>query len=286
MMRHQSTGESRSGLRYWSPAERLGIAALALSVPLAFISSQLVVGVLAAFVLVCIVMPFFPGVSFFFPVIGRGPDTSAGVCLSFDDGPDPVATPAVLTLLRRHGLQATFFVTGERAERYPELIDAIVAGGHSIGNHSFSHDAYIMFRCSAALVAEIESTQRVLAVHGIKPHVFRPPVGILTPRYIEALRRTGLTAVTFSRRAGDRGNRCIRGLAGRILRRLRPGDIVLLHDTAPQRPGDLELWLAEIGLLISGIGQQGLAVVPLATVLGRLAMSAATVGDESPDEQG
>ncbi|MCB2217222.1 polysaccharide deacetylase family protein [Desulfofustis glycolicus] len=283
MIRRQPPGESGSGLRYWSPAERLGIAVFALSVPLAFISSQLVIGVLAIFVLVCAIIPFFPGVSFFFPVIGRGPDASAGICLSFDDGPDPVATPAVLALLRQHRLQAVFFVTGERAERYPHLIDALLADGHSIGNHSYSHDNFIMFRSEARLSAEIELTQRVLGAHGIRPHFFRPPVGINTPRYVEPLRQSGLTAVTFSRRAGDRGNRKIHGLSGRILRRLRPGDIVLLHDTAPRRVVDLSLLLAEIERLISGIEQRGLAIIPVATLLGRPAMSVLTKTAEQAD---
>jgi peptidoglycan-N-acetylglucosamine deacetylase len=276
MIRLRPDSGSGCGRRRWSPAERLGIAVLALSPALVIISPRLAIAVWAAFVLICLVMPFFPGQSFFFPVISRGPKGATGVSLSFDDGPDPESTPAVLTLLRRHRLRVIFFVTGERAERYPELIDALLADGHSIGNHSYSHDKLIMFRRSATLVAEIDSTQRVLGAHGVRPHFFRPPVGILTPRYLEALRRTGLTAVTFSRRAGDRGNRRIRGLAGRILRRLRPGDIVLLHDTAPRRPGDLSLWLGEIERLITGIGQRGVAIVPLATLLGRPALSVLT----------
>lgn len=285
MIQRQPTGDSGAG-RYWSPAERLGIAVFTLSVVLAFVSPHSVAGVLAAFVLVCAVMPFFPGISFFFPVIGRGPNTSAGVSLSFDDGPDPVATPAVLALLRKHRVQAVFFVTGERAERYPHLIDALLADGHSIGNHSYSHDNLIMFRSDARLSAEIESTQRVLGAHGIRPHFFRPPVGINTPRYIEPLRQSGLIAVTFSRRAGDRGNRQVRGLSGRILRRLRPGDIVLLHDTAPRRSGDLPLLLAEVDLLISGIKQRDLVILPLTTLLGRPAMSALTKTTDPVDRGG
>lgn len=274
---------SGHGLRHWSPAERLGLAVLVLSPVLVFISPRLAIAVLAAFVLICLVMPFFPGQAFFFPVISRGPKGASGVSLSFDDGPDPVSTPALLPLLRRHRIRAIFFVTGERAERYPELIDALLADGHDIGNHSYSHDNYIMFRRSTTVAAEIDSTQRVLDAHGVRPHFFRPPVGIMTPRYLEALRRTGLTAVTFSRRAGDRGNRRIRGLAGRILRRLRPGDIVLLHDTVPRRAGDLALWLGEIERLISGIDQRGMAIVPLATLLGRPALSTGAGTADSAD---
>ncbi|MBE0584916.1 MAG: polysaccharide deacetylase family protein [Desulfofustis sp.] len=198
---------------------------------------------------------------------------SPDVCLSFDDGPDPVSTPALLTLLRQHRIRAIFFVTGERAKRHPRLIEAMLADGHSIGNHSYSHDNFIMFRSSARLVEEIESTQRVLGAHGLRPRLFRPPVGILTPRYSKALRQTGLIAVTFSRRAGDRGNRNIRGLAERILRRLQPGDIVLLHDTAPRRSGDLQLWLNEMEQLISGIGQRHLAIVPMETLIGQPVMT-------------
>jgi peptidoglycan-N-acetylglucosamine deacetylase len=273
MTGRQASSGFVSDSRNWSPAEWLGIATFAVALALAVFSPRLVVVPLAAFVLICLVLPFFPGVSFFFPVISRGVAGLPDVCLSFDDGPDPVSTPALLTLLRRYRIRAVFFVTGERAQRHPTLIKALLADGHSIGNHSYSHDNFIMFRSCATLIEEIESTQRVLGAHGFRPRFFRPPVGIMTPRYIKALRQTGLIAVTFSRRAGDRGNRNIRGLAGRILRRLRPGDIVLLHDTAPRRTGDLQLWLHEVEQLISGIGQRQMTIVPMETLIGQPAMT-------------
>ena len=68
------------------------------------------------------------------------------VALTFDDGPDPVSTPALLELLARYNVQATFYVTGRRAEQYPQLIRRIVSRGHTIGNHSYTHDNFIMFQ--------------------------------------------------------------------------------------------------------------------------------------------
>lgn len=225
---------------------------------------------LAGFVLACLLLPLFPGVPFFFPVISRG--RPVGVCLSFDDGPDPLSTPPLLRLLREHGLPATFFVTGERAARHPHLIAAILDGGHTLGNHSYSHDNWIMFRQPATIMGEIAATQAVLAQSGQLPALFRPPVGILTSRYATPLHAAGLQALTFSRRARDMGNRRVRGMAGRILRGLRSGDIILLHDTPPRSGNSLDSWLAEVGQIIEGCRARGLAIVSLETLIGRAVM--------------
>ena len=228
---------------------------------------------LAGFVLACLLLPLFPGVPFFFPVISRG--RPVGVCLTFDDGPDPLSTPPLLALLHEHGVRATFFVTGARAERYPQLIAAILDNGHTLGNHSFTHDDWIMFRKPATIIAEITATQAVLAQSGRKPNLFRPPVGILTSRYADPLHATGLQALTFSRRARDMGNRRIRGMAGRILGNLRSGDIILLHDTQPRSGNTLESWLAEVGRIIDGCQARGLAIVPLEALIGQAVMQPA-----------
>jgi peptidoglycan/xylan/chitin deacetylase (PgdA/CDA1 family) len=230
---------------------------------------HLAVWPLAAFVLACLLLPLAATVPFFFPVISRG--RRVGVSLTFDDGPDPLSTPPLLALLARHRVRATFFVTGERARRYPELLAAILAHGHALGNHSFTHDNWIMFRRPAFIQDEILATQQAIASTGVVPTLFRPPVGILTPAYGPALRASGLAALTFSRRARDMGNRRIRGMAGRILRRLYSGDIILLHDTPPRR-GGLDGWLAEIDGIIAGCRARELAILPLEILIDRPVM--------------
>ncbi len=255
--------------RSFSPAEWFGFVALGagcLLVLAGFAKTAIVV--LAGFVFVCLIMPFCSGTSFFFPVISRGRAGVQGVALSFDDGPDPVATPALLDQLRAFAVPATFFVTGEHARRYPALVKRILADGHAIGNHSESHDPLIMFRGVATLVHEMEQTQAILMRFGIRPLVFRPPVGILSPRYGPALQRTNLKAVTFNRRARDLGNRRVSGLADRIVTGIKAGDIVLLHDAAPRGNTDVPSLLDEIAKVLHGLKYRGLPVIPLETVIG------------------
>lgn len=235
---------------------------------------------LSLFVLACAIFPFFPRASFFFPVISRGRSAEHSVSLTFDDGPNPVSTRPLLRLLAERRVVATFFVTGAHSRRYPEIIREIVAEGHSVGNHSYSHDNFIMFRGPRTLVREIEDTQESLAGLGFVPAVFRPCVGITTPGYADALHHTGLAAVNFSRRARDMGNRRIRGLARRILGPLRAGDIILLHDAPPPLPENFQPWLAEVEGIISGIQAKGMRVAPLAELIERPVMTAVESMDQ------
>jgi peptidoglycan/xylan/chitin deacetylase (PgdA/CDA1 family) len=271
----QPSSRPRPGL---TPAEWSGLAALALTLLLLPLSARLALLPPAAFVLLCLAAPFFPGVGFFLPVVSRGRSGRPAVALTFDDGPDPQTTARLLELLARHGAPATFFVTGTKAEGHPELIRAILERGHTIGNHSYSHDNLIMFKSTDALTREIQLAQEAFQRLGFRPLAFRPPVGVTNPRLAEALARTGLYVVNFSRRAGDRGNRCVTRLSRRILTGLRPDDIVMLHDVAPRDAAGAEVWLSEVERILAGIRAQGLAVLPLSELVQRPVMAPACAG--------
>jgi hypothetical protein len=109
--------------------------------------------------------------------------------------------------------------------------------------------------------------------------VFRPPAGITSPRLGPVLDRLGMTAVSFSRRALDLGNRRIAGTALRILGRVRPGDIILLHDSSPGKTGS-DLFLRELESLLRGLEDRGLSVIPLERLIGRPVME--TFGNKEP----
>lgn len=219
----------------FSLAEKTGALALLSGLLLSFFWPIAAAIPLFCFLLCCLVAPFVSGVGFFLPVISRGNPQNNRVSLTFDDGPSPVSTPVLLELLARYGLPATFFVVGRQAAKYPELIAAILAHGHSIGNHSLRHDPFLMLRSSRTLREDIHATQEILRKQGVIPAVFRPPVGITGPRLKQALAEENLAAVTYSCRALDLGNRNIDDLSGKILRRLQPGDIIMLHDLPPWR---------------------------------------------------
>ncbi len=260
-----------------SPAHAAGFSALAVSGGLFFIREEMAVAPLALFLLFCLVAPFLPQAGFFLPVISRGARDRLAAALTFDDGPDPDVTPGLLELLDRYRLPATFFVVGVEAERHPMLIREILSRGHAVGNHSYHHDPLLMLRSRTRLSDEITRTQELLAGFGIRPRAFRPPVGITNPRLPGVLRTLDMDCITFSCRAGDFGNRLIRGLAKRILKRVHPGAIVLLHDVAPSGVRGIADWLEEVEQIILGLKAKGYEVVPLSQLIGRPVMEPATL---------
>ncbi len=256
----------------FSTAEKTGFAAFIASLLLLPLDARLAALPASVFLLLCIIAPLLPGFSFFLPIISRGRSGRQAVALTFDDGPDPASTPLLLDLLARYGVRATFFVTGRRAERYPDLVKIILAQGHTLGNHSYSHDNLIMFKSHPTVVNEIAAAQKVFQRFGIQPLAFRPPVGVTSPRLRGPLSQTGLYVVNFSNRAGDRGNRRVKHLAQRILKRLRGDDIIMLHDIEPRPSSQLDRWLSEVDELLSAIQERGIAIRPLGELIGRPVM--------------
>jgi peptidoglycan-N-acetylglucosamine deacetylase len=224
-----------------------------------------------------------PGFSYYLPIVSRGRRGETGVALTFDDGPDPLVTPALLKLLERHGARATFFVTGEKARRHPELVRSILAGGHSLGNHSFHHFPTLMLKGRKTLKREVESTQEVLRQFGVVPLAFRPPVGVTNAFLWRVLLEAGMFCVNFSCRAGDMGNRRIKHLASTVLGKAVPRDIILLHDVAPTN-GSIEDLLAEFEAILQGLKQRGLEIRPLARLIGREIMQTSSVAGINPAE--
>jgi len=194
-----------------------------------------------------------------------------------------MSTPPLLNLLLKYQIKATFFVTGKKAENHPELIEKILLRGHSIGNHSYKHNNLIMFRSCKSIEKDIEAAQHVLGGFGVTAFAFRPPVGITGPRLRPALLTSGAFIVNFSCRAFDGGNRWIKRLSKKILHRIRPGDIVLLHDVRPRHPALLVYWLDEIERIISGLKDRELAVLPLSEMIGRpvMIMDSNSIKDEN-----
>jgi len=254
-----------------SPAHFFALGAFQFFALFLFLSPSLAPLPLALFVLICLIAPVFPGCSYYLPVISKGSRKEQAVALTFDDGPDPAVTPRLLDLLDRYSVKATFFVTGLNTERYPEIIHAILSRGHTIGNHSYHHSPFLMLKGRRVIHREVESAHDLFKQFGIVPLAFRPPVGITNPHLWPILLKLGMYCVNFSCRAGDMGNRRIRNLAQRVLRRVRPGDIVLLHDVAPPK-GSVEDLLVELEGVLEGLKARGLEVRPLARIIGKEVM--------------
>ncbi len=254
----------------------IGLASYIAAAAFLFVHPSLSAVVLSGFVVICLVAPFFPGAGIFLPAIRRGGKDSSAVALTFDDGPDPHTTPFLLNILARRGVKATFFVIGRSAEKYPDLMEDILRAGHCIGNHTYRHDVLVMAKSGKTLAQEIDSAQEVFRLFKIRPLAFRPPAGVVSPKLGPLLRQRQMTCIHYRCRGPDMGNRRIRGLSGKILKKIRPGDIVLLHDSCPN-PVDfkVEQWLGEIEKILDGISGKRLEVVPLPELIRRPVMAQA-----------
>ncbi len=188
------------------------------------------------------------------------------VWLTIDDGPDPEDTPRLLALLARYGAHATFFVIGRRAARYPELIRAIAAGGHEVAHHTFNHPLATFWSASPARVdRELDLGLETLRAAAVHPTRFRPPAGIRNLWLARALRRRGLTCVGWSARGLERWQADAEGAAGRVLRHLRPGLILLLHE-GPAVPNPVRI--RAVGRVLDQLRKRGYrCVIPRADQL-------------------
>ena len=260
-----------------TPFQISGIGAILLSILLLFVNIILALVPLILFVLLCAASPFMTKSGFFLPVISRGDRNKNAVSLTFDDGPHPDVTPALLRLLAKYSAKATFFVTGENTKLYPDIIKKIIAEGHAIGNHSYKHDPLLMLRRKKNLYNEIKFTQNILNEFGITPLAFRPPAGITNPRLRPVLQELGMYCINWSLRALDTGNRKINGLAKKILKKVKTGDIILLHDSNPNGI-DTGLLLNEIEQVLIGLKKSGLLVKPLYELTGKDVMKNRNTG--------
>ena len=171
-----------------------------------------------------------PSCGFWGKVTWRGPRGSGKIALTFDDGPTPGATDRVLDALRDANVKAAFFVVGANVIRHPELLRRVHDEGHLVGNHSYHHSHYGILGQRRYWDEEVRSTDEAIAsVLGVRPAMFRPPMGLKTWHTTGACRLQGHALVTWSRRAIDGLPTTPQKIVDRLAK-LRDGDIILLHD--------------------------------------------------------
>lgn len=176
----------------------------------------------------------------------------AHIALTFDDGPHEERTPAILEELSRARVRATFFLVGERAERYPDLVRRIAAEGHALGNHSWSH-AWLLGSRRHRIEEELDRCQdSIFRLTGRAPTLVRPPFGHRDVRFNLAIRERGLRCVLWSLDTFD-----YVGLSAELVfrraRAAKAGEVLLFHDGNPGARGTRE----GLSLFLSDFARRG-----------------------------
>ncbi len=183
----------------------------------------------------------------------------SSVCLTFDDGPHPTATPAVLRVLDRYAVKASFFLLGRSVHDHPDLAREIAGRGHDVGVHGYRHSRFMAFS-QRRTIDEIRRTETVLLDAGVKARkIFRPPYGVVTWNTIRAARATGYRLFLWSYLTGDFRNGAEDRFLMRLRPNLRPGAILVYHDN-DLTAGRIERLLSRS---IEEILANGLAIQPL-----------------------
>jgi peptidoglycan/xylan/chitin deacetylase (PgdA/CDA1 family) len=188
-----------------------------------------------------------------------------GVALTFDDGPHPQGTPAVLDALAAARAPATFFLVGEQVERFPSLAAEIAAAGHEIAIHGYRH-RLLLRRSPGALAGDYDRALSVIAeATGTMPDLYRPPYGVFSSAALRLVRARGWRPLLWSLWGRDWGaNETAAAISRRATDGLRAGDVVLLHDADHySAPGSWRRTAAALPSILEAVGALGEACVPV-----------------------
>jgi peptidoglycan/xylan/chitin deacetylase (PgdA/CDA1 family) len=159
------------------------------------------------------------------------PLPSRRICLTFDDGPDIYTTRPILAILEAYGVKATFFLIGDRAARYPDLVKEIAAAGHVIGVHGYDHKVLASLAATEVRRDLKRAQDALAALTGRKPWLYRPPSGMLDRTQVDEADRLGLTTLMWTNIGGaDLGARTAAEVVSRITESARDGGVILLHE--------------------------------------------------------
>jgi peptidoglycan/xylan/chitin deacetylase (PgdA/CDA1 family) len=187
----------------------------------------------------------------------HGPRDRPRIALTFDDGPDPARTPALLDALAELGVPATFFLLGRQVDANPALASRIAREGHEIGNHTYNH-RYLPLQRSRAVAEELAQCDRAITrATGTQPTLARPPYGGRSSRNVRVFARAAKRLVLWDVNSYDWKGKPAEDLARRVVDRARPGSIVLLHEA---REGG-EVTVDAVRMLVPALRARGFELV-------------------------
>ncbi|MFV0604376.1 MAG: polysaccharide deacetylase family protein [Niabella sp.] len=183
------------------------------------------------------------------------------IVLSFDDGPSTEYTQKILQILQEQQVPATFFLIGKNIQASPELVHEIVSNGHLIGNHSYEHSNWFDLQSSKNMIAELQQTHNLVhQLTGKHLKWFRPPYGVTNPNVKKAVAALNYQTIGWNVRSLDTMIKEPAKLLDRLKGMIKPGAIVLLHDTQ-------EITTHILPDFLQYIKEQGYVIVPLDKLL-------------------
>lgn len=220
-----------------------------------FFFSFMIIGAMLA---TAIVQGEIPGSS---SIIREVPTTHKVVALTIDDGPHEKTTPEILKVLKEKQAKVTFFLLAANVEHQPDLVRQEVAEGHEIGTHAYSHT--LLNRLSAEEAeTELANAAQIISNVAPPPKLFRPPGGVFNKTILAAAQRHGYTTVTWSVDPEDWKRPTVNDVVQRVLKNVKPGSIVLLHD------GQYPLPTPEaLSILIDRLREEGYQLVTVSELL-------------------
>jgi peptidoglycan/xylan/chitin deacetylase (PgdA/CDA1 family) len=200
----------------------------------------------------------------FGPVLGHLPTDEKQVALTFDDGPNPDATPEILDTLAEYGVHATFFILGRHAERWPELVHRAVKEEHQVGNHGYFHRK-LHFKLPHYVRRDVTLGKRAIERAGaMTPHFFRAPHGFRSPWVSAIAGSLGERTIGWSLGVWDSDKPGVKAIVDRTVEGVKPGSIVLLHDgDGYNSNGDRMQTAAALPRIITGLRDRGYEFVTL-----------------------
>lgn len=198
-------------------------------------------------------------------IVWEVPTEEKFIALTFDDGPDAKQTLLILDLLREYQAKATFFVVGDRVERFPEIVRRELAEGHEVANHSYTHSAFQRLS-SGSMEEELNRTQEeIFKATGTRPTLFRPPGGYYNDRLISLSKLHHLQMVLWSWHQDTKDWRSpgVQAIANRVLDNARSGDIVLMHDFVYRSTQTYEA----LRIILPELKRQGYTLVTVSELL-------------------
>jgi len=162
---------------------------------------------------------------------------SRKLALTYDDGPNDPHTNRLMAVLDRHGVRATFFLIGQSVESHPHIARSLVAAGHAIGNHSYSHPDLTTLSATEVRDELRRATCAIEDVMDVTPALFRPPFGRRNQGVLEIARELGMTPVMWSAAAYDWTATSHEDLANTLRSQIRGGEVIQFHDGDHRKPG-------------------------------------------------